>query len=466
MVFSSSVFLIFFLPVVVIGYYLPFIGSRKYKNVFLLAASLIFYAYGEPVYVGILLLSIVFNWAAGRLIAGGEKNGGKRKNVLFFGVFVNLLSLFCFKYLNFTIWNLNHIFGMQIPGTGLLLPIGISFYTFQAISYLADIYTGKAKAQKSVLDVGVYIALFPQLVAGPIVRYDTIAKEIHERKESYRDAYEGIHRFIIGIGKKILLADHLAVLADRAYSLPVSDLSAAMAWLGAGAYTLQIFFDFSAYSDMAIGLGRIFGFHFMENFDHPYVSKTITEFWRRWHISLGSWFRDYVYIPLGGNRRGKWIQIRNLLIVWGLTGLWHGANWTFLLWGLLQFAVLFIEKVTGYARRGNRLGRLYVIPVILIGWSLFRAESVSGALSYLAAMFGGSGVFADRMAAAYCRNFLVWLILGLWFCVPHKKVREMAAKLPGRVRMPAVELVYAAVFLVSFAYIIRASYSPFIYFNF
>lgn len=460
MVFSSSVFLIFFLPIVVIGYYLPFIGSRKYKNAFLLAASLGFYAYGEPVYVSILLFSIVYNWFIGRMI------GRKRKTLLVLGIFINLLLLFFFKYLNFTIWNLNHIFGMRIQQTGILLPIGISFYTFQAISYLADIYTGKAKAQKSVLDVGVYIALFPQLVAGPIVRYDTVAKEIHERKESVRDAYEGIHRFIIGIGKKVLLADRLAVLADRAFSMPASELSVAMAWLGAGAYTMQIFFDFSAYSDMAIGLGRIFGFHFMENFDYPYVSKSLTEFWRRWHISLGSWFRDYVYIPLGGNRRGKWMQVRNLLIVWGLTGLWHGANWTFLLWGLLQFLVLFVEKVTGCARRANRLGRLYVIPVILIGWTLFRAESVTGALFYLAAMFGGTGILADKMAAAYCANFLIWLILGLWFSIPHQKLREMTGKLPDRIRMPAAELLYAAVVLVSFAYIIRASYSPFIYFNF
>lgn len=466
MVFSSSVFLIFFLPIVVIGYYLPFIRSRKYKNVFLLAASLVFYAYGEPVYVSILLFSIVLNWLTGLWIAKKEKHGGKRKTVLVVGVFLNLLFLFCFKYLNFTIWNLNHIFGTQIGETGILLPIGISFYTFQAISYLSDVYMGKAEAQKSVLDVGVYIALFPQLVAGPIVRYDTIAREIHERKESVSDAYEGIHRFIIGLGKKVLLADHLAQLADRAFSLPVSDLSAAMAWLGAGAYALQIFFDFSAYSDMAIGLGRIFGFHFMENFNYPYVSRTMTEFWRRWHISLGSWFRDYVYIPLGGNRRGKWIQVRNLLIVWGLTGLWHGANWTFLLWGLLQFIVLLIEKVTGYARSENSLGRLYVIPVILIGWSLFRAESVSAAFSYLAAMFGGNGILADRMASAYCMNFLSWLILGLWFCVPHKKFREITGKLPNRVRVPIAELLYASVFLVSFAYIIRASYSPFIYFNF
>lgn len=466
MVFSSSVFLIFFLPIVVIGYYVPFVGGRKYRNVFLLAASLVFYAYGEPVYVGVLLISIVFNWFMGCLIGRKEESGRNKKTVLFFGVFVNLLLLFCFKYLNFTIWNLNHIFGAQIPETEILLPIGISFYTFQAISYLADIYMGKAEAQKSVLDVGVYIALFPQLVAGPIVRYDAIVKEIHERRESWQDAYEGIHRFIIGLGKKILLADHLAMLADRAFSLPVSELSMAMAWLGAGAYTLQIYFDFSAYSDMAIGLGRIFGFHFMENFDYPYVSKTLTEFWRRWHISLGSWFRDYIYIPLGGNRRGKWIQIRNLLIVWGLTGLWHGANWTFILWGLLQFAVLLVEKVTGYARRGGRLGRMYVIPVILIGWSLFRAESVSGAMSYLAAMFGGSEILMDKMASAYCGNFLVWLVLGLWFCVPHKKCWETAGKLPGGIRMTVAEILYAAVFLVSFAYIIRASYSPFIYFNF
>jgi len=468
MVFSSAVFLILFLPLVLLGYYIPFRKSRKYKNVFLFLASVAFYAYGEPIYVVLLLGSICMNWFLGNFVGRDDIQEKKRKSILATGIFLNVALLFVFKYLDFVIENVNAVCGKEVLATvGFALPIGISFYTFQAISYLIDVYRQKAMAQKNILNVGLYIALFPQLVAGPIVRYDTIAKEIHERKENFEDAYHGIHRFIKGLGKKVLLADMLAVVADRAYSLPFADLSMSMAWLGALSYTLQIYYDFSAYSDMAIGLGRMFGFHFMENFQFPYISKSITEFWRRWHISLGSWFRDYVYIPLGGNRRGKIRQICNLLIVWSLTGLWHGANWTFVAWGLLQFIVLLIEKLTGYAGSEKWFGRIYVLPVILFGWTLFRAESFEVAVSYIGAMFGANGMLHDTMTMAYLTSYLVVLVCALWLCVPHKKIRNLfEKKMPQSACCAVVELGYFAVLVVAFAFIIRSSYSPFIYFNF
>ncbi len=468
MVFSSAVFLIFFLPLVLMGYYIPFRKSRKYKNIFLFLASVAFYAYGEPVYVVLLLGSICINWFFGNFVGRDNIQEKTRKCILAVGVFLNVALLFVFKYLDFVIENVNAVCGKELFATvGFALPIGISFYTFQAISYLIDVYRRKAMAQKNILNVGLYIALFPQLVAGPIVRYDTIAKEIHERKESFEDAYHGIHRFIKGIGKKVLLADMLAVVADRAYSLPFADLSMSMAWLGALSYTLQIYYDFSAYSDMAIGLGRMFGFHFMENFNFPYISKSITEFWRRWHISLGTWFRDYVYIPLGGNRRGKIRQICNLLIVWSLTGLWHGANWTFVAWGLLQFAMLLIEKLSGYAGKEKGLGHIYVIPVILFGWTLFRAENFDVAISYIGAMFGASGIMHDAMTVAYLTSYLVVLIVALWLCIPHKKLRNIVEEnMPQSVCCAVAELGYLAILVVAFAFIIRSSYSPFIYFNF
>lgn len=463
MIFSSSVFLIFFLPIVIAGYYFPLFHGRTYRNVFLLLASIGFYAYGEPVYVAILLLSIVWNWLVGRLI-GKSVN---KKRILILGITANLLVLFVFKYLDFTIWNMGKLLRKELTLPGIALPIGISFYTFQAISYLVDIYREKAKEQKSILDVGVYIALFPQLVAGPIVRYDTIAEEIHNRKENITDIYAGIGLFVRGLSKKVLLADQVASLADRAFTLPAGELSAAMAWLGALAYTLQIYYDFSGYSDMAIGLGRIFGFHFLENFNYPYISKSITEFWRRWHISLGTWFRDYVYIPLGGNRNGKAKQIRNLCIVWLLTGLWHGANWTFVLWGMLQLIVLLIEKLTGLARKETAIGRIYTIPVILIGWSLFRAPSVGAATGYIRAMFGFGGGFVDSMAGTYCVSFLAVLLLGIWFSMPHKKLVDILfLRVSNRVRMVIFDLGRVVLLLLAFAFIIRASYSPFIYFNF
>lgn len=327
MVFSSTVFLFLFFPLVLIGYHNPVFRGRVFRNVFLLVASLVFYAWGEPVFVFLMIFSIFVTWYIGLRLQKRQC-----RKILAVGIGYHVLMLFIFKYLTFVVGELGLLLHKDLSTIDLPLPVGISFFTFQMMSYLFDIYHGTAGAQRDPLHVGLYVALFPQLIAGPIVRYKQVAEEITDRRESYADVVEGMQRFIYGLGKKVLIADYMAQLADGVFGSCISR-SAATAWLGAVAYTLQIYFDFSGYSDMAVGLGRMFGFHFGENFDHPYISKSVTEFWRRWHISLSSWFRDYVYIPLGGNRvkRSRWVL--NMTAVWLLTGIWHGANWTFILWG-------------------------------------------------------------------------------------------------------------------------------------
>ena len=338
MLFSTTIFLFVFLPLVLAVYYNPIIRSRQFRNVFLLLASIFFYAWGEPFYVLLMLLSIVVNWGLGLLVDRYRAQPGERA-ALVMTVVYNLGVLFLFKYLNFTVDNLNLLFRTDIRMPQIALPVGISFYTFQAMSYVLDVHRGKGEAQKNPLNVGLYIALFPQLIAGPIVRYETVAWQIGHRQETLHGFYEGILRFIVGLGKKILLANTLALGADACFgTIAERNLSFGAAWLGAVFYSLQILFDFSGYSDMAIGLGKMFGFEFLENFNYPYISRTVTEFWRRWHISLSSWFRDYVYIPLGGSRvSSRARHIFNLFVVWLLTGIWHGANWTFILWGLMYF---------------------------------------------------------------------------------------------------------------------------------
>ena len=331
MVFSSTVFLFLFLPVTVLVYYNPFCTGRRFRNLFLLLASLAFYAWGEPLFVFLMILSIVVGWLIGLKISVSA--GQRRKTFLTIGVVFHLALLFVFKYLTFVAGELGWLLAQDFSFINITLPIGISFFTFQLLSYLFDVYYGKAAAQKNVLNLGLYISLFPQLIAGPIVRYDTIAAQIEGRRETLGGFADGMMNFIYGLAKKILIANYMAQVADNIFDTEQS-LSVLTAWLGGVAYTLQIYFDFSGYSDMAIGLGKMFGFTFPENFRYPYIAKSCTEFWRRWHISLGSWFRDYVYIPLGGNRVGKARWVINLLAVWSLTGLWHGANWTFLVWGL------------------------------------------------------------------------------------------------------------------------------------
>ena len=341
MLFSSSIFLFLFLPLVLLIYYLPLGRFRQGQNVFLLLASLGFYAWGEPWFVLVMMGSIVVNYGFGLWVDHNQRHNRSARMPVVLALVVNLGILFVFKYLTFTLGILNDL-GAHFVIPGIELPIGISFFTFQALSYVLDIQRGHGQVQRSPLKVGLYISFFPQLIAGPIVKYETVADQIDHRKENWEDFSSGCARFVVGLGKKVLLANQLALVADRAFQLGgTGQLTTGFAWLGSLCYTLQIYYDFSGYSDMAIGLGKMFGFHFLENFNYPYISRSVTEFWRRWHISLSTWFRDYVYFPLGGSRvdsKGK--HIRNLFVVWLLTGIWHGANWTFIVWGLFYFVLL------------------------------------------------------------------------------------------------------------------------------
>ena len=472
MVFSSSVFMLLFLPAVLLIYYVFLKKSRKAQNIFLFFASLFFYAWGEPAMVFVMLASIVWNWLIGLAVTKNEDDPKKKKAMLIFGIFLNIALLFVFKYLMFTLENLNLLLGTDIVVPKIALPIGISFFTFQGMSYILDIYYGRGRAQKNLLYVGLYISLFPQLIAGPIVRYDIIADQIDDRKESFDDFSSGVSRFTIGLAKKVILANLLAVLADASFdnglfSTGVYGSSAVMAWLGAIAYTFQIYFDFSGYSDMAIGLGRMFGFHFEENFNYPYTAKNMTGFWRRWHISLSSWFRDYVYIPLGGSRvSSKGRLIFNMGIVWLLTGIWHGANWTFIVWGLLHFTALMLEKLCGFDKKGNIFTRIYTAIVVIAGWVIFRSDSLEQAGVFFRGMLGmcPRGFF-DAAGVGYALKYAILLVIAL-LCSTDLAL-FIKRKLEGRpvygiLRFACTLLLFA----VSFIYILNQSYNPFIYFNF
>ena len=461
MVFSSGIFLFLFLPIVLLIYYNPLIRSRSFRNIFLFLASIIFYAWGEPVYVLLMLSSIVVNWLFGRCIMAGKNS----TVIAVLAVIYNLAFLFVFKYLDFAITNCNNLLNLSIPLFGIELPIGISFYTFQAMSYVIDVKRKPELAQRSLLNVGLYIACFPQLIAGPIVRYETVAQQIRERTESWNDVTVGLRRFLWGLAKKVILANNLAKFADLSFD--GIELSTALAWLGAAAYMLQIYFDFSGYSDMAIGLGRMFGFRFDENFNYPYAASGITDFWRRWHISLSTWFRDYVYIPLGGNRVRPARHILNLFLVWLLTGIWHGANWTFILWGLIYFLLLMLEKYTPLKRVPKLIGHLYTLLAVCLCWVLFRAASLSSALEYLKAMFGAAplGIW-DGNASIVLTNGFVYFLLGAILSFP---IVPYFAKKPF-VQKPVVQYLLAffqlLVFLLTIGFILSSSYDPFIYFNF
>ena len=391
---------------------------------------------------------------------------GKNSTVIAaLAVVYNLAFLFVFKYLDFAITNCNNLLNLSIPLFGIELPIGISFYTFQAMSYVIDVKRKPELAQRSLLNVGLYIACFPQLIAGPIVRYETVAQQIRERTESWNDVTVGLRRFLWGLAKKVILANNLAKFADLAFD--GTELSTALAWLGAAAYMLQIYFDFSGYSDMAIGLGRMFGFRFDENFNYPYAASGITDFWRRWHISLSTWFRDYVYIPLGGNRVRPARHILNLFLVWLLTGIWHGANWTFILWGLIYFLLLMLEKYTPLKRVPKLFGHLYTLLAVCLCWVLFRAASLSSALEYLKAMFGAAplGIW-DGNASIVLTNGFVYFLLGAILSFP---IVPFFAK-KTFVQKPVVQYLLAffqlLVFLLTIGFILSSSYDPFIYFNF
>lgn len=383
-----------------------------------------------------------------------------------------LAVLFVFKYLTFTGNILKGIFGFDSTIPNIALPIGISFFTFQAMSYVIDVYRQKGEVQTNILYVGLYISFFPQLIAGPIVRYETIADQIKNRKETVEDFFDGFARFVVGLSKKVLLANSFAILADNAFnsSRDGSTLSVAFSWLGAIAYTMQIFFDFSGYSDMAIGLGRMFGFRFLENFNYPYISTSITEFWRRWHISLGTWFRDYVYFPLGGSRVGKVRNIFNLFVVWSLTGLWHGANFTFIIWGLMYFVLLVIEKMTGLHKKSGKAINVfkwfYTIIFVIIGWVIFRAESIGDAVVYIKSMFGINGnEIIDGMFIGWFTQSLIVLGIGAVLCTP--LIKKLKEKTSGNAFAEYGSVaILIVLFVVSVSSLVSSTYNPFIYFNF
>ena len=475
MLFSSSVFLFVFLPCVLMGYYILLRNRRQGQNLFLLVASLLFYAWGEPRFLPIMLLSIAMNYGFGRWVHRWKFQCRYLTLPVTLTVICNLALLFVFKYLTFTLESLNSL-GLELAIPGIRLPIGISFFTFQALSYVLDVAMGKARVQRSILDLGLYISFFPQLIAGPIVKYGDVAEQIRNRQENWENFSAGCSRFLIGLSKKVLIANQVAAIADRAFAMDPDALTTPMAWLVALCYTFQIYYDFSGYSDMAIGLGRMFGFRFLENFDHPYASTSVTEFWRRWHISLGSWFRDYLYIPLGGNRVEKSLHVRNLLVVWLLTGLWHGANWTFLLWGFCYFVLLYLEK---YRRLGRRwitpLQRLYTLLAVNFLWVLFRADTIAGAGGYLGAMLGLTGAGTSDPLCGFLLTENLWVLLpALLFSFPLAPwLGKKLARRPNR-RGPDLSLVWDLLYalalvtlgIVSACYLVKGTYNPFIYFRF
>ena len=468
MLFSSTAFIYLFLPLVLIIYYGFLKKWRTLSNIFLFIASIFFYAWGEPKLVLLMLLSIVINWGAGLLVSRFNERKAVKKTVIIVSVILNLSMLFVFKYLNFTSEILFSLFGKASPIPKIMLPIGISFFTFQAMSYVLDIARGRGEAQKNILNTGLYIAFFPQLIAGPIVRYETVADEIKNRRENLADFFGGFSRFIIGLGKKVLLANTFAVLADKVYLYhSLGEITIGFAWLGAISYTLQIFFDFSGYSDMAIGLGRMFGFHFLENFNYPYISKSITEFWRRWHISLGTWFRDYVYFPLGGSRvESKKRLIFNLFAVWLLTGIWHGANWTFIIWGLMYFVLLSIEKLTGFPKKLGSFAHIYTLFFVIIGWVIFRSDSLSDSLRFIGYMFGiGNPNANGGLFVGYFEQYIKVILVGVIFSLPTVKFIGDKIKYQWiKDTLYVISLVF--VFILSIASLASNSYNPFIYFNF
>ena len=475
MVFSSSIFLFLFLPTVLFIYYIV-LRRRTARNVFLLLSSLFFYAWGEPWFVFVMIFSIIGNWAFGLLVEKNAKNVLHAKLVVTTAVLFNLSILFVFKYLIFTLKTSNWIFRTDFNVPTILLPIGISFFTFQALSYVIDVYRslvsenadGRFHAQRNPLNIGLYIALFPQLIAGPIVRYSTIADQIHHRKENFDDFSSGVCRFIFGLAKKAILANSIAIVVDQIYATPASELTTATAWLGAIGYTFQIYFDFSGYSDMAIGLGRMFGFHFLENFNYPYISQSVTEFWRRWHISLGTWFRDYVYFPLGGSRVSSKLRlIFNLFVVWTLTGVWHGANWTFIFWGLLYFVLLTLEKLTGFSkwlRYGS--GIIYTLFFVNLGWVVFRSESLAQAFDFIRTMFAlGGQPLADKFSSFYWTEHL-WVYLACLVCsTPLAKKFTLACYDQRWFQLASVPTVMF-LFVLTLCFVVQSTYNPFIYFNF
>jgi len=502
MVFSSIIFLCIFLPVMIIGYYLL---PKKIKNVFLLLGSLFFYAWGEPIYIFLMLASIIGNYTFGMLLSHASKREEKmglasdvvgetgksfmRKLVMVLAIAFDLGILVYFKYFNLLATTFQNLMKAQWSLPEIALPIGISFYTFQGLSYVIDVYREEGRllengerdslVQKNFINLALYISMFPQLIAGPIVRYSDIRSSLSERTTDSNDFAEGVERFIVGLAKKVLLANTLGEVADQIFAGDVANLGTAVAWVGAICYTLQIFYDFSGYSDMAIGLGRIFGFRFMENFNYPYISKSITEFWRRWHISLSTWFRDYLYIPLGGNRRGN-VYV-NLLIVFLATGIWHGAAWGFLVWGLWHGLFMLLERVL--RKKGvtikapGILKWIYTMLVVVFGWVLFKLEEVPAALAYMGRMLHiNVGTYTDFSVGYYLNSKTVFfLVIAILAAVPWAQVlpRRLACSLsaftlaqPGTIPSIIRRVVLLLLLVISLLFIVNSTYNPFIYFRF
>ena len=465
MLFTSISFLYYFLPALIIIY---FITPKKYKNIILLIASLLFYFYGEPKYVFLMIAEIVIAYTGAILI---DKYKNQSKNILIITLFIHVFLLIIFKYTDFILQTIKYISNANIKLLNIALPIGISFYTFQIISYVIDVYNGKVKVQKNIINLATYVSLFPQLVAGPIVRYQTVEKELDDRVHSFNNFAYGIRRFSIGLAKKVLIANALGELCTKAFVL--NETTVIFYWIFGISYMLQLYFDFSAYSDMAIGLGRIFGFNFPENFNYPYISKSITEFWRRWHISLGTWFKDYVYIPLGGNRDGKYKQIRNILIVWLLTGIWHGANWTFLIWGLLFGIILIIEKIflnKFMEKLPSFIKRIYVLFIVMILFIIFNAENMSVALTNIKGLFGMNGeVFVNDYTLHYLKSYLPLLIIAFLGATPFIKTlidKLRKNKYANNIINILEPILIVMILVVVTSYLIDNSYNPFLYFRF
>ena len=467
MVFSTPIFMFYFLVFTLFLYY---IVPRRGRNVVLLASSLFFYWWGERAYVAIMFLSTAIDYTHGLLVERCKARGNDKgaKMAVASSIVFNLALLCFFKYWDFIAGSLQSVGLTFMPVLGVHLPIGISFYTFQTMSYTIDVYRGDARAQRNILNFGTFVTLFPQLIAGPIIKYKDLGDQIDRRDYSADKFSSGVQIFMVGLGKKLLIANNVGMLWDSYKAMAPAELTVAGAWLGVLAFTFQIYFDFSGYSDMAVGLGRMLGFEFLPNFNYPYISKSITEFWRRWHISLSTWFREYLYIPLGGNRRGKGRQVFNLLVVWAATGIWHGANWTFLFWGLYFFVLLMVEKfllLKPLEKAPAIVGHVYTLFLVMVSWAIFAIEDLGHLASYLKVMFGLGGVpLADGTFGYYLTSFLPVLCVAAVASTPLG--RAIYRSMGTRAQQAVCTVLVAAGLLVCTAYLVAGTYNPFLYFNF
>ncbi|MFJ5717836.1 MBOAT family O-acyltransferase [Neobacillus sp. NPDC093127] len=473
MVFSNLVFLYVFLPIVLLIYYF---AQDKLKNIVLLLVSLVFYAWGEPKYVFLMIFSIVMNYFFGLVVQRFRGKSFAHKTALWISILANLSLLGFYKYGNFAIENINQLFNLHINNDPIPLPIGISFFTFHAMSYIIDVYRKGNEAQKNLWDLALYITFFPQLVAGPIIRYNTIADQLKNRIHNITLFAVGIKQLIIGLSKKVLIANPLGEIADTVFATGPADLSQSTAWIGIMAYTLQLYFDFSGYSDMALGLAKMFGFEFPINFNYPYIANSISEFWRRWHISLSSWFRDYVYIPLGGNRVSEWKIYRNILIVWTITGLWHGASWTFMAWGFYYGVIISMERLfmqNILQKLWTPIRHIYVIVIVMVGWVFFRADNFSYSYGFIKTMFGFGGQIYNNQTILLLHDNTIMLLIAVLFVFPiYPYLKEKLEKSFQTKPMVLISkevignITYIGLLLVVTMYLVNSTYNPFIYFRF